>query len=135
VYAASRTIDAMNAAEDRLRAGIAAELDADRDARALSVDVTGEPEEPSAVETVEPPRTHTWPANASSNVSSFEHDERSGELRVRFKSGARYAYANVTSAQVDAWLKFPSPGQWLYQNLKAKPDVHPCRAISSGADE
>lgn len=96
--------------------------------------VTGEPEQPSDADVPVPPREHTWPANASSNVVGFEHDERTGELRVRFKSGARYAYANVTTAQVDAWLRFPSPGQWLYQNLKAKPDVHPCRAISSEAD-
>lgn len=124
--------DADDAADDADAAGDTSEPEAETD-DTPEPEISGEPEAPAQAQATRTPRAHTF--TASSNVASFEHDEDAGDLVVTFRSGKNYRYGRVTRAQVDEWIKFPSPGQWLVNNLKAHPTRHPCRAVSAGADE
>lgn len=47
----------------------------------------------------------------SSNIQAIGFD--SGSLRVRFRDGSEYDYADVTQGQHAAFLDAPSKGKWL----------------------
>lgn len=61
----------------------------------------------------------------SSNVEAVGHDDETGRLHVKFKSGGHYSYAGWTEAKHNALLNAPSLGSHLHAHVISKPHAHP----------
>lgn len=55
----------------------------------------------------------------STNISSVEYNEETGELTVVFKSGGEMVFQGVTPEEYQDFLQAPSAGK--YFNAKIKP--------------
>ena len=60
----------------------------------------------------------------SDNVALAELDLDSGVVLVQFTSGARYRYANFSTALLDQWKTAVSAGKWFAANVRTNAD-HP----------
>ena len=54
----------------------------------------------------------------SSTISHIGYDEEKQELHVDFHGTGRYIYHNVSKATYQAFLKSPSKGKFLHENIK-----------------
>lgn len=63
---------------------------------------------------------------SSSNVSAIGYDAESQTLRVQFKNGGRYDYAEVEKEEFDDLRDAPSIGRHLNQAIKGQ---HGCTKI------
>jgi KTSC domain len=59
----------------------------------------------------------------SSNVSGFEYDPETKDLRVGFKSGGLYAYKNVSPVMYEGLTKVESAGSYINQVIKPNREV------------
>lgn len=55
---------------------------------------------------------------SSSNLAGCEYDPDTRVLRIRFKSGRTYNYANVPQDVYEGLLSAPSPGQYFNSAIK-----------------
>ena len=62
-----------------------------------------------------------WSDVRSSNVAAVGWNEDAGELLVRFKSGAEYAYSNQSEAAYQDLLTTDSPGSYVSKWLRNQP--------------
>jgi hypothetical protein len=53
----------------------------------------------------------------SGNIAAAAHDRQTGELLLRFKSGATYAYSGVPWDTFQSLLSSPSPGGFLNRHI------------------
>lgn len=64
----------------------------------------------------------------SSNLVAVGHSPgpggKPGNLYVDFRSGDRYCYADVPMETFEAFLKAPSPGEFLMRVIKGTYDFH-----------
>ena len=61
----------------------------------------------------------------SSNIATLGHNDSTQTLRVHFKSGLVYNYANVNHAQFRSLLDAESVGKAFNASIKSKPSQHP----------
>lgn len=61
----------------------------------------------------------------SSNIAAVDHDPITLKLRVQFRNGSRYEYANVPVAKFDQMIKSDSIGSAFHKLIKSAPDLHP----------
>ena len=67
----------------------------------------------------------------SSQLAAVGHDAETNTLRVKFKSGSTYDYANVSAQKFEAFLSAGSLGRFFGAEVKAKADDHPFTKIES----
>ena len=55
---------------------------------------------------------------ASSHVAGIDYDRNTRILRVVFRNGTNYAYADVPSGVYEAFLRASSPGSFLHSRVR-----------------
>ncbi len=60
------------------------------------------------------------PALDSSNIASADHDPATGDLRVTFKNGSTYVYADVPEDVAAGLHSAESAGQYLNSEIKGQ---------------
>lgn len=65
------------------------------------------------------------PKVESSNIAAIDHNGITRTLRVEFRNGTVYNYANVETSLYDQILKADSIGSAFHKEIKSKPDRYP----------
>ncbi len=58
------------------------------------------------------------PELTSSNISSADYNDETGEMSVSFRSGKTYTYRNVPKETYRALISSPSPGSFFHRNIR-----------------
>lgn len=65
-----------------------------------------------------------YPVN-SSQINAIGYAAATNTMRIEFKSGSLYEYANVTPEVFEAFAKAPSIGSHFYKHIKPFADKYP----------
>lgn len=61
----------------------------------------------------------------SSQINAIGYAAATKTMRIEFKSGSLYEYANITPELFEQFAKAPSVGSFFYKNIKPFPDKYP----------